>query len=303
MTAITPASAYVGSTIPRTEYLRRKLGVSNTISTLEKPSGFNAFSQHASDMTKATETPSLLSRLLSKTPKSVQNTATNLITWGKAPISESPIYQGISDGASKGLTKLAVKASVKAAENTAEKGFFAKLIGKVAGYVAPAAKSTEGFLGKMGGVAAGGGVFTKGNVAIAAAFEATDVIEGFKEGRGIRQTVQSATKVGAGVAGGLAATAGAVALGVISGPVGWAALGIGAVGSAIGYMVGGKATSFLGHNQKGLFEKAQVAEVPATQQANAQFGSKTMPANGAVTPIPFDFNNPLPELAHLGAGI
>ena len=236
---------------------------------------------------------SLLSRILARIPESVQSKVQSVITWGKAPVGESRIYQGISDGATSGLSKLAVKASEVAAKDVSTKGFLARMVGKAAGYIAPAAKSTEGFIGKMGGIAKGGGVFTKGNVAIAAAFEATDIIEGFKEGRGIKQTVQSTAKVGAGLAGGLAAVTGAVALGLISGPVGWAALAVGAVGSAVGYMAGGKATSFLGHNKKGLFQKEQVAAAPVAQQApqQAKFGSMTM-ANGAVAMEAFDMNNP-----------
>ena len=224
-------------------------------------------------------------------PSSVQNRAGQVITWGKAPVTESPIYQGISNGASKGLTKLAEKAGEIAVKNEGTQSFLGKMIGKAASYIAPAANTTKGFLGKM--TAAAGAVpkfFTKGNVAIASLLEAPEIIEGVKQGRGIRQTIQSATKVGSGVAGGLAATAGAALL-LGTNPVGWAAIGIAVAGSAIGYMVGGKATSFLGHNKS----KEQTA---VAQQPPAQFGSMTMP-NGAAGSMAFDFNNPLAGLPQL----
>ena len=47
--------------------------------------------------------PSLLSKF--------KTTANGVKTWGKAPISESPVYQGVSNGTSKILAKLAEKAS------------------------------------------------------------------------------------------------------------------------------------------------------------------------------------------------
>jgi len=183
-------------------------------------------------------------------PDSVKNASTNLVKWGNAPIAESPVYQKIAGAAGNGLTNIAEKAGAES------------MIGK-------AAIGTKGFLGKMTGVAEGGGLFSKGNAAFAAAFEAPDIIEGFKEGRGLAQTAQSGTKVGAGIAGGLAATAGAVTLGLISGPVGWAALAVGVVGSAVGYMLGDKATSFLGHNKKGLFDsEPAVQNQQIAQQIN-----------------------------------
>jgi hypothetical protein len=231
----------------------------------------------------------------------LQNAVQRTTVWGKVPLGKSPIYKGISNAATNGLENLAEKAGEVATKNVAAEGFVAKWAGKIAGYVAPAADKTKDFLGKMNKVASGAlessakgssKLFTKGNVAIMAAFEAPDVIEGFKEGRGIRQTIQSATKVGTGVAGGLAATVGAgmaaAALGLT--PAGWVIGAVGLVGGAIGYMVGDKATSFLGKNKKGLFEKEAPQAVATEQQLPQQFG--TMTGNSKNMPFgPYSLEN------------
>lgn len=193
--------------------------------------------------------------------------------WAAEPVGKSSIYQGISKGTANGFETVSFKTGEFAAKH-AEGGLFSRGLGAVARVVSNVTEPVAGFIGKMGTFAASGAsaLLSKGCVAFSALFEIPDIIQGFKEGRGLDQTAQSTVKVGGGVAGGAAA---AIGLGLLlSNPAGWIVGGAIILGSVAGYMLGDKATGFLGHNQKGLFESDPPAETPKT---SLPFASLTRP--------------------------
>ncbi len=233
-----------------------------------------------------TAKPSLWSRMKGKMPKA-PGWVKSVGNWYNTPIGETGLYQRVTGSANNLLAKGAQKGSESFV------GSSSRFLQKVAGKMGQAAQSG------IGRNIAATKLLSRGNVALATVFEAPAIIEAYKEGlgRGVAQTVQSGTKVGLGVAGGAAAVGGLMALGILSGPIGWGALAVGIAGSMIGYKVGDMLTGWLGKNKKGLFEKEVIPPQQPPQQYPPQpFGSVT---NTTTTSYPFDLRNPLAGLPPL----
>lgn len=179
-----------------------------------------------------------------KTPKCLQGS-----------VGDTVVFQKSAELAEKGIAKFAEGA----AEGSLKAGI--------------ASKATS-LLGKMGAVSKKIPVI---GVAISAALELPDVVEGFKEGRGAAQVMKS----------------GSVVTGTTVGAVVGAALGsfIPGPGNIIGGIVGGIAGEWLGRKLgSGLFGSNKGTEqVAAAQQPSPQFGTMTGVA-------PFDLNSPLAGL-------
>jgi len=204
--------------------------------------------------------------------------------WYNTPLTETRVYDKLAGASQNGLDTVAGKSLDFVSKNAAAEGKMMRLGVKAAEIAAPAASKTSMFIGGMKEAIAGSKLFTKGNFALAALSEAPDLVQAFKEGRGINQAAQSTVKVGASAAAGIAATAGAVALGVISGPVGWAALGVGLVGSMVGYTAGDKLTSFLGHNKT---DEEKVAEAQNIQAQPLRAVASNSPSSSFARPVTY----------------
>lgn len=210
--------------------------------------------------------PSLFSRILTSSPQWVQNS----VAYMKQPISSWGFV-------SKGLSKGTAFAENIAANSTKEG-------------VKTAANGAVKFLGKAGQVAKG---FPIVGFALNALGEIPDVIDGFKEGRGLSQTAKSTTKIAAGTLGTVAALA------LASNPIGWAAVAIGTVGYLAGNWIGDKVGS-------GLFgsNKSEEGQVAAAHQPNfqgqPQFLSATAKGAGEMPAYPEGFDlTPLPPIESL----
>lgn len=212
------------------------------------------------------------SRLFDKLPESVKTPATNLINWGKTPISDTGIYTKFAEAAEKGIAKVAEGA----AEGSARAGF---------------ASGAAKFLGRIGNVAKG---FPVVGVVISTLCEIPAIFDGFKEGngRGAAQIMKS----GAAVTGTTVGSIVGAAAGSFFGPVGtWIG---GAAGGWLGNLIGNKIGGAIWGNNKAEQPSAAThspAPAYAMQQAQRQFGSVTNP-NGM---SPFDINNPLQGLPPL----
>jgi len=159
---------------------------------------------------EALENKSIISNLKGK----VHNMKANLSPkfesfkqWYNTPIVETRTYEKIAGASQSGLDTVAGKSLDFVSKNAAKEGKLVKLGVKAAEIAAPAASKTSMFIGGMKETLAGSKLFTKGNFALAALTEAPDLVEAFKEGRGLNQAVQSTAKVGVSFAGGMAAMA------------------------------------------------------------------------------------------------
>ena len=196
---------------------------------------------------------SVTTSITTKMPKCLQGTVGDTAVFQNAAYKSTLALNAIRGSAVEGSTKFAL---VNGAKN---------------------------FLGRMGTVAKGIPVV---GAALSVLCEVPNIIEGFKEGRGAAQIMKSG-----------AAASGVTIGSIVGGAVGTLIPipGMTFVGGAIGAMVGGwfgdkVGGGIWGSNKGTTQEQAQPATV-AVQQPHAQFGSKTL-RNGAVAPIPFDFNNP-----------
>lgn len=192
------------------------------------------------------------------------------------------------EDASPKVIKQVTKGAVKEAEaQLASKGG-AKLLGKAAKSSLKAGffNGTKSLLGRLGALS---NKIPVAGAFIAAITEVPDVIDGFKEGRGLAQIAKSVTKVGAAGVG--AAIGGAIGSVV---PVVGTAIGAiagGFVGDLIGDKIGG---GLFGSNHEQQ-ETAEAAEEAPAQQHSAQknsfgkltdFGKGVYPAGSALAGLP-----------------
>jgi len=211
-----------------------------------------AWDKHAPDSLKRTakwmgsplagteENPNVIGRNLNKAQKYFDGVATKEMDKGIKVAKE----------ASKTLGKEAVEEGAKTEIKVGLKGTIARHASKFLGGVARTAKAVP-ILGAV----------------IESAMQIPDVIEGFKEGRGLAQLAKSATMVGGSTLGALALAA------MATNPLGLAGMGLAVVGGIAGTWVADKVGSGLFGSNKG--EEA-LAEAPVGQNPEIPaFGKQT----------------------------
>ena len=247
----------------------------------------NHFAPSARNAGSAAAKPGFFARQWSKlAPKWMQSTA----SWMAKPIGDIGWVNSGLTAAESGSASIATRAAAKVAENGG-KGFLNKAL------AATATKSAS-FLGACKGVVRG---IPIAGVVLSAALELPAIYQGFKEGRGLKQTGKAATVV-------TATTAGAVAGAAIGAPLfGAGAVVGGIVGGIVGGLVGDVVGGWIFGNNKGdkaIAQEEAQAQAIATQQAMPQaFGTMTMPGQGLASMPPgiFDIHNPTAGLPSIGA--